>query len=81
MSWLGITAIAFAGVWIGSGVALAAIIFWKDGLPDFDTYDGPAIAWGETFGTLMLCVVGAPVWYLIAIQEWSSSRISSRERL
>lgn len=60
-------------LWVGSGLTLAGIIFWKSGFPDYETYDGPAIAWGETIGTVIACVIGSPFWYWLAFKEWRRS--------
>lgn len=62
-----IVACVFAG-WVLIGVCLAIVIMCKDGMPDYETYDGPKIDWRETFSLIVLCIAGGPLW--IALYYW-----------
>jgi len=67
MNWIDVAISALAAGWIGSGLAMFAWCVAKEGLPDHETYDGPAISWGETSDLVIACVLGGPIWWIIYV--------------
>lgn len=57
--------IVLATGWIASGLGLFGWYISKEGLPDYETYDGPKIHKEQTFWLLVAMITGGPIWWII----------------